>query len=161
MDSPVITCDIKDYIALVTMNNPPVNAQSPAVREGVTETFDRISDLPEVRVAVLTAAGRVFSAGADIKGRAGRERQPGEQWAHSRGGREMFHSIVECRKPVIGALNGPALGAGLAHGLQRAFQELSLLLAHGTLRRRTRAVRALRQAPAQIAGRLRRRGAAQ
>ena len=107
MDSPVITCDIKDHIALVTMNNPPVNAQSPALREGVTETFDRISDLPEVRVAVLTAAGRVFSAGADIKSRAGQERQPGDQWAHSRGGREMFHSIVECRKPVIGALNGP------------------------------------------------------
>ena len=114
MSDPVITCDIKDHIALVTMNNPPVNAQSPAFKDGMTEIFDRISDLPDVRVAVLTGEGRVFSAGADIKSRAGRERQPGEQWAHSRGGREMFHSIVECRKPVIGALNGPALGAGLA-----------------------------------------------
>lgn len=114
MSDPVITCDIKDHIALVTMNNPPVNAQSPAFKDGMTEIFDRISDLPDVRVAVLTGAGRVFSAGADIKNRAGRERQPGEQWAHSRDGREMFHSIMECRKPVIGALNGPALGAGLA-----------------------------------------------
>lgn len=114
METPVITCDIEGHIALVTMNNPPVNAQSPAFKDGMTEIFDRISDLSDVRVAVLTGAGRVFSAGADIKNRAGRERQPGEQWAHSRDGREMFHSIVECRKPVIGALNGPALGAGLA-----------------------------------------------
>jgi enoyl-CoA hydratase/carnithine racemase len=114
METPVITCDINDHIALVTMNNPPVNAQSLAFRDGLTEIFDRISDLPDVRVAILTGAGRIFSAGADIKNRAGRERQPGEQWAHSRDGREMFHAIMECRKPVIGALNGPALGAGLA-----------------------------------------------
>ncbi|MDE0814356.1 MAG: enoyl-CoA hydratase/isomerase family protein [Alphaproteobacteria bacterium] len=114
MSDPVITCDINDHIALVTMNNPPVNAQSPAFHDGMKEVFDRISDLPDVRVAVLTGEGKVFSAGADIKSRAGRVREPGEQWAHSRRGRETFHSIVECKKPVIGALNGPALGAGLA-----------------------------------------------
>ncbi|MFT5391203.1 MAG: enoyl-CoA hydratase [Gammaproteobacteria bacterium] len=114
MADSVVTCEINDHIALVTMNNPPVNAQSPEFHDGMKEAFDRISDLPDVRVAVLTGAGRVFSAGADIKSRAGKERQPGEQWAHSRRGRETFHSIMECKKPVIGALNGPALGAGLA-----------------------------------------------
>lgn len=114
MAAPVIELQIQDHIALVTMNNPPVNAQSQEFHDGMKEVFDRISDLPEVRAAVLTGAGKVFSAGADIKNRAGRERQPGEQWAHSRRGRETFHCIMECRKPVIAALNGPALGAGLA-----------------------------------------------
>jgi enoyl-CoA hydratase len=114
MTASVITCEIKDHIALVTMNNPPVNAQSPEFHDGMKEVFDRISDTPDVRVAVLTGAGRVFSAGADIRSRAGKVREPGEQWASSRRGRETFHSIMECKKPVIGALNGPALGAGLA-----------------------------------------------
>jgi enoyl-CoA hydratase/carnithine racemase len=63
---------------------------------------------------MLTGAGKVFCAGADIKARLGREPQPGDFWQHSRRAREAFHAIVECRVPVIGAINGPALGAGLA-----------------------------------------------
>jgi enoyl-CoA hydratase len=112
----VVECEIADGIALVTINNPPVNAQSPEFHLQMMETFDRISDLPEVRVAVLTAAGRVFSAGADLKVRAGRSRrgEPGGQWAHLRQGRETYHCVAECKKPVIAAINGPALGAGLA-----------------------------------------------
>lgn len=114
MAASVVTCEIEDHIALVTMNNPPVNAQSPEFHDGMKETFDKISDMPDVRVAVLTGAGRVFSAGADIKSKAGKVREQGEQWADSRRSRETYHCIMECKKPVIAALNGPALGAGLA-----------------------------------------------
>lgn len=106
--------DVDAHVALVTMDNPPVNAQARVFHEEGQQVFDRISDTPEIRAVVLTGAGKCFSAGADIKGRAGRERPPGEQWAHSRRVRECFHAIVECRKPVIAAINGPALGAGLA-----------------------------------------------
>ncbi len=108
------TVDITDHIALVTMNNPPVNAQGQIFHEEGMLIFDRISDLDSVRVAVLTGAGKCFSAGADIKGRAGVVRAPGEAWQHNRRARECFHAITECRKPVIAAINGPALGAGLA-----------------------------------------------
>lgn len=111
--SDPIKVEIADYVAVVTIDNPPVNAMSPALTAGLMEAFDRFSDLDEVRCAVLTAAGRVFCAGADIKARAGREPQPGDHWGHSRNAREAFHAIVECKKPVICALNGPALGAGL------------------------------------------------
>lgn len=106
--------EIGEHIALVTMNNPPVNAQGRVFHEEAALVFDTLSDMTEVRVAVLTGAGKCFSAGADIKGRAGVERPPGEAWQHNRRARECFHAITECRKPVIAALNGPALGAGLA-----------------------------------------------
>lgn len=76
--------------------------------------FDRLSGRDDVRVAILTDQGKVFSAGADIKARAGEVRQAGEGWQHSRRARECFNAIMECRKPVIAAINGPALGAGLA-----------------------------------------------
>lgn len=113
-DLTQFTVHITDHIALVTMNNPPVNAQGQIFHEEGMLIFDRISDLDNVRVAVLTGAGKCFSAGADIKGRAGVVRAPGEAWQHNRRARECFHAITECRKPVIAAINGPALGAGLA-----------------------------------------------
>jgi enoyl-CoA hydratase len=105
---------LEDHIAVVTMDNPPVNAQARTFHEEAMRVFDRLSDLDEVRVVVLTGAGKCFSAGADIKGRAGQEPTPGDGWQHSRRARECFHSITECRKPVIAAINGVALGAGLA-----------------------------------------------
>ncbi len=114
MDTEVIRCEVSDYIARVTMDRPPVNALSREFQEEMMLVFDTISDRDDVRVAVLTGAGKHFCAGADIKSRASGERQPGEGWQHSRRGREAFHSIVECKVPVIGAINGSALGAGLA-----------------------------------------------
>ena len=114
MKTEIIRCEIADHIALVTMDNPPVNAQDQKFHEEMMLVFDTISDMDDVRVAVLTGAGKTFSAGANIKNKAGEERQPGDAWAHNRRARECFHSIMECRKPVIGALNGAALGAGLA-----------------------------------------------
>lgn len=110
----MVKVEIADHIATVTMNNPPVNAQNQQFHDDMMLAFDTISDLPNVRVVVLTGEGKCFSAGADIRGRAGKERGPGEQWQHSRRARECFHAIVECKKPVIAAINGPALGAGLA-----------------------------------------------
>lgn len=103
-----------DGVAVVTMDNPPVNAMNRALRDGLIETFDALTDRNDVRVAVLTGAGKVFCAGADIKERQTRTGAAGEASANNRGARECFHSIMECGKPVIAAVNGAALGAGLA-----------------------------------------------
>ncbi len=103
-----------DFVAVVTMDNPPVNAQDRRFHEDMALAFDVLGDRDDVRAIVLTGAGRCFSAGADIKARAGRTPAPGDHWSHSRRVRECFHAIVECRKPVVAAINGPALGAGLA-----------------------------------------------
>lgn len=106
--------EIADHVAVVTMDNPPVNAQGRAFHEEAMRIFDTLSDLDEVRAVVLTGAGKCFSAGADIKGRAGQTPAAGDGRQHNRRARECFHAITECRKPVIAAINGVALGAGLA-----------------------------------------------
>jgi enoyl-CoA hydratase len=113
MANEFIRCDVRDHIALVTMDRPPVNAVNAQFLDELTRAFDELSERDDARVAILTGSGRLFCAGADIKARLEREPQPGDFWQHSRRAREAFHSIVECRVPVIAAINGPALGAGL------------------------------------------------
>jgi enoyl-CoA hydratase len=105
---------IADHIATLTMNAPPVNALTRVLNDELTLALDRISEMDEVRVVILTGEGKVFCAGADLKGRAEVIKGPGDLLAHSRRTRECFHAIRECAKPVIVAINGAALGSGVA-----------------------------------------------
>jgi enoyl-CoA hydratase len=105
---------IADHVATLTLDAPPVNALTRVLNEELTLALDRLSEMDEVRAVVLTGAGRVFCAGADLKGRAEQIKAPGDLLAHSRRTRECFHAIRECAKPVIAAINGAALGSGLA-----------------------------------------------
>ena len=107
-----IKLDVNDFVAIVTMDRPPVNAQNAQFRDEIMEVFDSFSDRDDVRVAILTGAGNVFCAGADIKERIGLVKKPGDYWRHNRGAREYANAIRECKKPVIAAVNGAALGAG-------------------------------------------------
>ncbi len=91
---------------------PPVNAQNRRTREELIYVFDTISDRDDVRVAILTGAGKMFSAGADLKERVGMVHEPGDYVRHNRLVREFFYAVTDCSKPVIAAVNGPALGAG-------------------------------------------------
>lgn len=106
--------EVADHIATVTVDRPPVNAQNRQLREEGTEVFDELGDRSDVRVIILTATGKYFSAGADIKERHDFKRSPGEYSAHNRLTREYFYAVEDCQKPVIAAVNGPAFGAGVA-----------------------------------------------
>lgn len=108
----MLRLDVADNIAIVTIDNPPVNAQPPQLMMEVMETFDAISDRDDVRVAILTGTGKMFSAGADLKSRPGPNAPPGMMWGRMRMAREAMYAIMECKKPVIAAINGPAMGAG-------------------------------------------------
>ncbi|MET4577090.1 enoyl-CoA hydratase/isomerase family protein [Ottowia thiooxydans] len=110
---PLIRTEIQDHIAVVTLDSPPVNAVNADFMRELIAAFDRFNDLDDVRVVILTGAGKAFCAGADIKARAGKVFEPGERWEHNRLAREVSYSIMECKKPVIAAVNGPALGAGM------------------------------------------------
>jgi len=101
-------------VATLTLNSPPVNALTRTLNDELTSALDQLSEMDEIRVVVLTGAGKIFCAGADLKGRAENIKGPGDLVAHSRRTRECFHAIRECAKPVICAVNGAALGSGLA-----------------------------------------------
>lgn len=113
-DLTQLRVEIADHIAVLTMDAPPVNALTRTLNDELILALDRISETDDVRVVVLTGAGKVFCAGADLKGRADVIKGPGDLLAHSRRTRECFHAIRECAKPVITAINGAALGSGLA-----------------------------------------------
>lgn len=114
MDLKTCRLDVADGIATVTVDRAPVNAQNRQMRDEITWVFDTLSDRDDVRVVVLTAAGRVFSAGADIKERRELVKGPGDYVVHNRVTRECFYAVHDCTKPVIAAVNGAAIGAGFA-----------------------------------------------
>ena len=105
---------IADHVATLTMNAPPVNALTRVLNDELTLALDRISEMDDIRAVILTGEGKVFCAGADLKGRAEMIKGPGDLVAHSRRTRECFHAIRECAKPVVVAINGAALGSGVA-----------------------------------------------
>jgi len=112
MDYQCLKVAIADHIATVTFDRPPVNAQNRRSRDELIHIFDALGDNPDVRVIVLTGSGNVFSAGADIKERAAMGKDDGAYTNHNRVTREYFYAIEDCVKPVIAAVNGPAIGAG-------------------------------------------------
>lgn len=106
--------DVEDGVATVAFDRPPVNAQNRRTREELIWVFDTISGRDDIRAAILTGNGHVFSAGADIKERSQLVAEPGTFFSHNRVTRESFFAMADCAKPVIAAINGPAIGAGYA-----------------------------------------------
>jgi enoyl-CoA hydratase len=106
--------DIKDYVATVTLDRPPVNALGRGIRGELLEVFDALNDRDDTRAIVLTSSQKVFSAGADIKERTFMSGEPGEYHKLNRLVREVFYAVMECTKPIVAAVNGAALGAGFS-----------------------------------------------
>ena len=106
-----IELEVSEYIAVVRLDKPPVNALDRATRRRLIEVFDEVSERSDVRVAILTGTGKFFCSGADLKDRPDAQKA-GDFLDHNRWTRETGNAIRECAKPVIAAVNGPALGAG-------------------------------------------------
>lgn len=99
-------------VLLVTIDRGPVNALSLAQFRRIRDLFSSIDELhPDARCVVLTGSGKMFSAGADVKELA--ERTTESQMARSIVSRSSFDAIRRCPIPVIAAINGPAVGAGV------------------------------------------------
>jgi len=97
-------------VAIITISNPPVNALSPGVPQGISEAIERIGANDSVHAAVLIGAGRTFVAGADIKefGKLASGKSP-----RGAGLLPLLLQIEDCRKPIVMAIHGTAFGGGL------------------------------------------------
>ncbi|HEY2496143.1 MAG TPA: 3-hydroxyacyl-CoA dehydrogenase NAD-binding domain-containing protein [Candidatus Angelobacter sp.] len=97
-------------IAIITINNPPVNALSPGVPEGIAEAIEQIDKDPAIKAAVLIGSGKTFIAGADIK-----------EFGKITSGKNqrglalvpILSRIEDSTKPVVMAIHGQAFGGGL------------------------------------------------
>jgi len=103
--SDVVSYDLKGRIAVITINNPPVNALSHGVRKGMQDAFAKLNADPGADAAVLVGGGRTFIAGADIREFGKPMQEPG------------LHGVLDqmeaSKKPIVAALHGTALGGGL------------------------------------------------
>ena len=100
----VVSVETRDNLAIVTIDNPPVNALSQAVRAGIVSALDEAEGAGAAAV-VLRCAGRTFVAGADIR-EFGKPPKP--PWLP-----EVIARIEACGRPVVAALHGTTLGGGL------------------------------------------------
>ncbi|MFT3853054.1 MAG: crotonase/enoyl-CoA hydratase family protein [Ilumatobacteraceae bacterium] len=119
MEYTQIAYDVADHIATITLSRPEqLNAFTGTMMNEMIDAFDRIDADDDVRAVIVTGAGRGFCAGADLS-------SGGETF--SRGGSDVVADsgvprdggglltlrIFACKKPVIGAINGPAVGVGV------------------------------------------------
>jgi 3-hydroxyacyl-CoA dehydrogenase len=108
--SELVQVSRQEDIAVITIDNPPVNALSPGVPEGISEAIKKISADRIIRAAVLIGQGSTFVAGADIKEFAkltsGKKRR-------GAGLLPLLLQIEDCRKPIVMAIHGTAFGGGL------------------------------------------------
>ena len=115
--------DVKDQIAVITLNRPErLNALTPAMREVILQAVTAADQDADVRVIVLTGAGRGFCSGGDVKAmneaRATGAVNPLEDKIAPVRDRAVL-AMRNANKPVIAAINGPAAGAGMNIALAR------------------------------------------
>ncbi|WP_326581997.1 enoyl-CoA hydratase-related protein [Streptomyces sp. NBC_00481] len=103
-------------VSWITLNRPEaMNALTPDQREHLIRLLSDASADPSVRAVVITATGRGFCAGADLRGAAasGGERLAGDVARTIRlGAQRLISAVLDCEKPVIAAVNGTAAGIG-------------------------------------------------
>ena len=125
MNFETIKYEVKDKILTITLNRPDrLNAFTGQMMNDLISAFDSASNDDEVRVVIVTGEGRGFCAGADLgAGEAtfNRDENPRAkktddednlEWLRDGGGRTTL-AIYDCSKPIIAAINGPAVGVGI------------------------------------------------
>ena len=101
----------------ITMENGPMNTTDEALHHELAEIWRDVDRDPSVNAAIITGAGRIFSAGGDfsiIRQNIEDFEARARQWKEAR---DIVYNVVNCSKPIVSAITGPAVGAGLAVAL--------------------------------------------
>jgi enoyl-CoA hydratase len=108
----------KDHILRITMNNPGrLNAADKQMHQELVRIWRDVDSDPDVSVVIITGANKAFSAGGDldlVKDMTENFQTLSRVWKEAR---DLVYNIINCSKPIVSAMQGPAVGAGLVAGL--------------------------------------------
>jgi enoyl-CoA hydratase len=125
-DYEFLKVEVAERVATITINRPDsLNAVNAVVHHELEQIWIDVRADREINAIILTGAGRAFCAGGDVKGMAGGNLVAGAQKGKGRGrgpiaasnGRRLVDNFLDVEQPIIGAINGDAIGLGatLAH----------------------------------------------
>ena len=122
VDFEHIRYEVADGVLTITLDRPDrLNAFTATMGHELIQAFDASDADDDVRVVIVTGAGRAFCAGADLEA-AGATFDYGGDEVHRDGGGRVVLRIHESKKPVIAAINGPAVGVGITMTLPMDFR---------------------------------------
>ena len=119
MDYQQIIFDVEDKVLTITLNRPEqLNAFTDTMKDEMIDAFDRADADDGIRAVIVTGAGRGYCAGADLSGGpttfdAGARGRSRDISTYRDGGGQLTLRIFESKKPIIAAINGPAVGVGI------------------------------------------------
>jgi len=109
---------VEDGILRIIMSTPGrLNAAGPGMHRSLAEVWTAVDRDPDVRVAIITGDGEAFSAGGDLDMILDMADEFAVRIRVMREARDIVYNLINCSKPVVSAIRGPAVGAGLVAGL--------------------------------------------
>jgi enoyl-CoA hydratase len=101
----------------ITLDAPGLNSVSPECHAHLADVWLQVDRDPEVRVAVIQGAGKAFSAGGSFELLEQLTTDPAARLRAMREARDIVNNVINCSKPIVSAIHGPAVGAGLVCAL--------------------------------------------